>query len=151
MLAKPTIMGFMAHAPSSRLTKLPTWQLSQASARSHRVLHERLAQAGASGYEYRVVAALGDLGQTSQADLGRAAALDRRDVTHTARGLEARHLVTRQPDPNDARRTLVELTEAGRSMLDQLDSAIDDAQNEVFAPLSAGQRRTLVDLLRQLS
>ncbi len=76
------------------------------------MLHERLDQAGASGYDYRILAVLADLGPLSQADLGRAAALDRRDVTHTVRDLHARELVTRRPDPRDGRQTLVELTTA---------------------------------------
>ncbi len=141
----------MDHPASPQLERFPTWRLSQASARSHRVLHEHLAQAGASAYEFRVLAALGDLGQPSQAELGRAAALDRRDVTHTARGLESRHLVRRRADPRDARQKLIELTGAGRSMLERLESIVEDVQSEVFAPLTATQRQTFLDLLQRLS
>lgn len=134
-----------------RLTILPTWQISQASARSHKLLHERLTEAGSSGYEYRILAALGDLGVASQADLGRAAALDRRDVTHTVRRLEARKLVGRSADPRDARPTLVELTDIGDSLLQRLDRVVDEVQNDVLAPLTTPQRRTLLPLLRRLS
>jgi DNA-binding MarR family transcriptional regulator len=134
-----------------RLAKLPTWQLSQVSARAHRVLHDRLTQLESSGYDYRILAAAGDLGLASQADLGRAAGLDRRDVTHTVRGLQARELVGRGPDPGDARQTLVELTVAGRSMLARLDLVLAEVQREVFAALTVEQRRTLLDLLQRLS
>ena len=134
-----------------RLANLTTWQLSQASARSHRVLRARLDQAGASGYDYRILAVLGDLGAASQADLGSAAVLDRRDVTHTVRSLQARGLVTRRPDRSDRRQTLVELTPAGASMLDRLDIVLAEVQTEVFAALTSGQRRTLLHLLQQLS
>ena len=135
----------------ARLANLGTWQLSQASARSHRVLRARLDQAGASGYDYRILAVLGDLGAASQADLGRAAALDRRDVTHTVRNLQARALVTRRPHPGDRRQTLVELTAAGTSTLERLDAVLAEAQTEVFASLTVDQRRTLLNLLQQLS
>ncbi len=141
----------MSADTSPRLANLATWQLSQASARSHRVLHARLAQAGASGYDYRILAVLGDLGPVSQADLGRAAVLDRRDVTHTVRDLQARELVTRRPDPRDSRQILVELTPAGASMLERLDLVLGEVQTEVFAALTAGQRRTLLHLLQLLS
>jgi len=141
----------MSSDVSPRLANLGTWQLTQAAARSHRVLHERLAQAGASGYDYRVLAALGDLGPLSQADLGRAAVLDRRDVTHTVRDLHARELVTRRPDPRDGRLILVELTGTGSSMLERLDLVLEAVQSEVFAALTLDQRRTLVNLLQQLS
>jgi len=136
---------------SLRLANLATWQLSQASARSHRVLHEHLAEEAASGYDYRVLAALGDLGPASQADLGRAAVLDRRDVTHTVRDLHARELVTRRADPSDGRQMLVELTAAGISMLRRLDLVLDEVQDEVLATLTLTQRRTLLDLLQRLS
>lgn len=134
-----------------RLANLPTWQISQASARAHKLLHERLAEAGSSGYEYRILAVLGDLGLASQADLGRAAALDRRDVTHTVRGLEARKLVSRSADPSDARQTLVELTNVGNSLLQRLDRVVDEVQNDVLAPLTTTEGHTLLHLLRRLS
>ena len=134
-----------------RLANLATWQLSQVAARSHRVLHGRLAQAGVSGYDYRILAVLGDLGPSSQADLGRAAALDRRDVTHTVRNLEARALVTRRADPTDGRQMLVELTAAGRSLLERLDRVLERVQAEVFSVLSDAERRSLTRLLEKLS
>jgi DNA-binding MarR family transcriptional regulator len=135
---------------SPRLAHLPTWQISQASARSHKVLHERLAEAGSSGYEYRILVALGDLGRASQADLGRVAALDRRDVTHTLRSLEARKLISRSADPSDARRTLVELTDDGESLFERLDQVVDEVQDEVLAPLTAAERGTFLSLLQRL-
>ena len=141
----------MSSVTPPRLANLATWQLSQASARSRKVLHERLAKAGASGYDYRILAVLGDLGAVSQADLGRAAMLDRRDVTHTVRDLQARSLVTRRADPGDRRQTRVELTPAGASMLDRLDLVLGEVQTEAFAALTVGQRRTLLHLLQQLS
>jgi MarR family transcriptional regulator, lower aerobic nicotinate degradation pathway regulator len=138
----------MTHTP--RLANLPTWLLSEAAARAHRVLHEHLAGADMSGYEYRVLATLGDLGQISQADLGRSAGLDRRDVTHTVRQLETRKFISRNADTRDARRTLVELTDSGRLALERLDTVIDDVQRDVFEPLNASERRELVGLLRRL-
>lgn len=140
----------MTPGTSARLEHLATWQLSQASARAHRVLHERLARAGASGYDYRVLATLGDLGPISQADLGRAAVLDRRDVTQTVRSLQARQLVRRRPHPRDGRQTLVELTTAGSRLLERLDLVLDDVQTAVLAGLTAAERRTLLRLLKRL-
>ena len=66
------------------LTSLPTWILSSAATRSHQVLLALLAHEGVNGYEYRCLSALAAADQLSQTDLGAAAALDPRDVTHTA-------------------------------------------------------------------
>ena len=57
----------------------------------------------------------------------------------------------RRPDPLDGRRTLVELTAAGSSMLERLDLVLDEVRTEVFAGLTVDQRRTLLNLLPQLS
>lgn len=133
-----------------RLAGLTTWQLSVASARSHRVLQTHLGEVGARGYDYRVLAVLGDLGPLSQADLGRAALLDRRDVTHTVRDLETRALLARWADPADGRQVLVELTGAGRSQLKRLDRILERVQAEVCSALTEDERRTLHCLLEKL-
>lgn len=138
-----------AHAPS--LDALPTWLLAQAAARSHRVLHEGLARAGIGGYEYRVLIALSDLGESSQVALGRAAALDRRDVTHTVRALEERGLLSRRPSPGDARVTLVALTKPGRRAVRDVQKEIARVQEDVLAPLGRKQRRRLLELLPLLA
>ncbi|MDA8355522.1 MAG: hypothetical protein M0Z95_04315 [Actinomycetota bacterium] len=77
--------------------------------------------------------------------------LDCRDLTHIVRDLPARSLVTRRPDPRDRRQSLVEGTPAGGSMLDRLDLVLGEVQTEVFAALTASQRRTLLHLLQLLS
>ncbi len=138
-------------AYTRRLANLATWQLSEAAARAHRILREYLDGENANGYEYRVLAALGDLGQISQVDLGRATGLDRSDITHTVRKLEARRFVSRESDPRDARRSLVELTEAGRRMLVRLDKVIQLVQDEVFMPITDAEITVLLGLLRRLS
>jgi hypothetical protein len=43
------------------------------------------------------------------------------------------------------------MTESQRSWNKHLDRVVDEVQDEVFAPLSAGQRRTLAQLLGRLS
>lgn len=129
------------------LTDLPTWVLSSAAVRSRHRLQERLAEAGVSGYEYRCLNALAEHDGLSQTDLGAAAALDPRDVTHTVRALEARGLLSRAKDPRHGRRRLVSLTESGRSCLDRIERVMADIQAEVFHDLDAAELTTLIGLL----
>lgn len=129
------------------LPGLGTWVLSQAAARSHQVLHRHLRDAGFSGFEYRVLVALDDAGCLHQAELGHAAALDRRDVTHTVRALEDRGLVTRSPDPAHGRRVLVALSPTGSAAVASLRTVMQGIQAEVFGKLSLAQRRELLGLL----
>lgn len=132
------------------LTLLPTWILSSAAARSHHVLHTLLADAGVNGYEYRCLSALAGAEQLSQTDLGAAAALDPRDVTHTVRALEARDLVSRVKDPSHGRRQLVSLTREGRQTAERLAGVIAEAQNRVFSDLTDNERTTLLALLERV-
>lgn len=129
------------------LTSTPTWLLSSAAARAHQILHQRLMQAGFTGYEYRCLSALAAVEHLSQTDLGAAAALDPRDVTHTVRALEDRRLVSRTKDPGHGRRQLVALTAQGTAVVERLAGVMADVQSAVFGQLSSTERSTLLELL----
>src|SRR5258707_11231846 len=60
------------------LAAKPTWLLTQVSAHAHRLVAERLGEAGARGYHYRLLAALAGAGPAAQAPLGRRGGEDRR-------------------------------------------------------------------------
>ena len=64
--------------------------------------------------------------------------------------LTARDLVSRFPDPTDARRNIVTLTAAGAEHLEVLDSLLGEVQDELLAPLSAPERAELVRLLARM-
>jgi DNA-binding MarR family transcriptional regulator len=134
----------------TRLRGLPTWLLSQASARAHRLLYDALAAANSRGHHYRLLAALDHIGPASQADLGRSLGLDRSDVAVGLAELEARGLVRRAADPGDRRRKRVVLTTTGRHALRSLDEAVRRAQQQVLQPLTTAERATLIALLERL-
>lgn len=130
---------------------LPTWILSSAATRSHQRLHQALAAEGFTGYQYRCVAALSAAPQSlSQADLGRATALDRGDVTNTVRSLEERGLVVRVKDPDHGRKILVSLTPAGRYTSSRLAEVMASIQDDVFGRLTSDELATLVTLLHRV-
>jgi len=135
--------------PALLATK-PTWLISQVSAQAHRLLTQALAAAGARGYHYRLLAALAEAGPASQARLGRRTGIDRSDVVASLNELADRGLVSRSPDPDDARRNVITITPAGRAYFRRLDQILTNVQDELLTPLTSAERNTLVALLTRL-
>jgi len=82
-------------APPSRQAEKPTWLISETSRHPHRLLTEKLAEAGSRGYDYRLLAALQEFGPASQAKLGRRTGMDRSDVPAVLNDLTGRGLAER--------------------------------------------------------
>lgn len=136
----------MEHTPA-RLADKPSWLLTQLAVHAHRLASEGFGEAGARGYHYRVLAALAEFGVASQAELGRRCNMDRSDVVAAVTELAERGFVERTQDPQDRRRNMVTLTEAGEEQLRRLDLALDQAQEDLLGPLAAQDRQTLTRLL----
>ncbi|MFI1580863.1 MarR family winged helix-turn-helix transcriptional regulator [Embleya sp. NPDC020630] len=101
-------------------------------------------------YHYRILAALHEFGPASQAQLGRRCRVDRSDIVAAVNALVAEGFVDRSPDPGHGRRNRVTLTEDGLRQLRRMDELLDRAQDDLLAPLSAEDRRTLTRLLGQV-
>ncbi|QDP97834.1 winged helix-turn-helix transcriptional regulator [Microlunatus elymi] len=137
--------------PLRRVAGQPTWLLSQANHRAQTILQAAFAGAGARTYHYRLMAALEQYGDLSQAELSRRTGIDRKDVVHALNELESGGLVVRDPDLADRRRNVIRLTAAGNAELIRLDRVLADVQDEVVAPLSAAERSRLAELLGKLA
>jgi DNA-binding MarR family transcriptional regulator len=125
--------------------------LSRAHARAQAIRVEAFAAAGSSGYLSRLLASLADQGVASQAELSRRTGIDASDVVAAVNELASRGFVTRQRDPQDARRNIVALTASGRKELARLDAVVADIQDRFLAPLSESERRTLLRILGKLT
>jgi DNA-binding MarR family transcriptional regulator len=130
-------------------TALPSWLLTRAATRAHRLVHEHLSRAGSTGYEYRVLSAV-EAGPASQADIGRSAALDRRDVAVTVATLEAKEWVSRSRSAADSRKHVVSLTPTGRRRKEDLDAVMRAVQAELLSGLAAEEVSQLVSILERL-
>lgn len=133
------------------LGSLPSWLLSRAGVRAHRILQRRFDAIGFTGYESRVLAALNAAGPQSQAQIGRAVSLDRRDVTHTVRRLEERGFVERTRHAVDGRLAIIQLTAAGRRAWPRIADAMQQVQDELLADLTAKERTQFVALLERVA
>lgn len=73
-----------------------------------------------------------------------------RSATEVVDDLEAKRLVVRSPDPHDRRATLLELTDEGHSLSQQIRSARGTETDRIFDKLSATDRAQLAHILRKL-
>ncbi len=100
--------------------------------------------------EARLMVVLGALGQATAAELGAATVMDKAPVSRALSNLVDAGLVTRNPDPLDARRQALQLSPAGALMHAELVASLLQRETELLAGLSAPERRRLLALLAKL-
>jgi DNA-binding MarR family transcriptional regulator len=76
--------------------------------------------------------------------------MDATNVVGLLNELEAENLVERRRSPQDRRRHVVELTDAGVQQLATAELALAGVENEVFGALNIDQRETLYNMLQQV-
>jgi MarR family transcriptional regulator, lower aerobic nicotinate degradation pathway regulator len=140
----------MERRAPARVRAKASWLLNQAAIPANRLVAECLAALDGRRHHYVLLAALDEGGPASQADLSRRTTIDRSDMVAAVNELAEHGLVVRSPDATDRRRNVVSVTAAGRRHFRQLDRIIDQAQDELLAPLSPAERRALVDLLTRV-
>jgi MarR family transcriptional regulator, lower aerobic nicotinate degradation pathway regulator len=139
----------MQEAPA-RLRGKPSWLISKASARAHRLIAEAMAAVGGRAYHFAILAALDEFGPDSQVRIGRRCGIDQSDMHAMLNELTEQRHVARTPDPGDRRRNLITLTDAGRRRLEELDTRLTRVQHDVLNALSATERDTLIALLTRI-
>ncbi|MDJ1158963.1 MarR family transcriptional regulator [Chelatococcus sp. SYSU_G07232] len=100
--------------------------------------------------QWAALAKLLEKGPTSQNLLGRQTAMDAATIKGVVDRLTKRGLTETRPDPRDARRLVVALTEAGRTVAERARIQAEAITEETLAPLTAEERATLVELLKKL-
>lgn len=114
---------------------------------------ERLQEFGLHWWQYDVLSALRRQGSPfllAASELAQAGRLTSGAMTNRIDRLEQAGLVRRLPDPQDRRRVLVQLTEAGLKRVDLATKARFDTAAAALACLGARQRQQLSGLLRRL-
>lgn len=83
-------------------------------------------------------------------DLVQRLARDKSQITRGVQALERKGLIARRSQPDDARVSLLALTEDGRETVASLEGAVADVLTDILAPLSAAERSQLKSLLAQI-
>ena len=101
--------------------------------------------------QWRVMRVLNDRGATDATCLSDVGLLHAPSVTRILKDLEERRLVTRAPDANDGRRTLVVLTPAGRAIVKVIARDVLRVMREYSGRFGAERLERLANELRALS
>lgn len=96
-----------------------------------------------------VLLTLADMGCPGLHELTKRVARDKSQMTRTIRSLETKGLVERKTSPDDARVSLVCLTDAGESVVNALQQAVAQTIGDILAPISQSEEDVLKGLLER--
>jgi DNA-binding MarR family transcriptional regulator len=113
--------------------------------------HEAFEAAGASPFQYSVLAVLEESPRETQATIADSLGYDRSWLVGLLDELEEQGLIERRRDPDDRRRHLVSLQPAGKQKLAELRAVSKRVEDEFLASLEPEQRASLHQLLLQLT
>ena len=100
--------------------------------------------------QFATLARLAEMGPTAQTELGASVRMARANIHVMVERLKARGLVETRSDPDDSRRRIVALSEAGRALVETLVPLDLASTEDALAPLDARERETLYRLLRKI-
>lgn len=136
---------------SERLADFLPYQLSVTSNAVSSLIAQRYrAKFGLKIPEWRIMAVLGDAGAATQRELTDATLMDKVAVNRACKVLEERGLVERQPNADDGRSHLLELTDDGRAIHAEVMPMALDIESDIFSALDAHERELLRAILRRL-
>lgn len=133
----------------------PPWQRVEstlmATARGIRQAYDqRLGALEVNLSQASLLSFVADFGSQTQTRLAGGLGLGRAATGTLVDGLEARGLVVRTPDPTDRRVWLVDLTAAGRAVVDRVADVDRTLRAELRAGISKAERHQLAQLLVRL-
>lgn len=136
---------------SERLADFLPYQLSVTSNAVSSLIAKRYrARFGLKIPEWRIMAVLGDAGAATQRELTDATLMDKVAVNRACKVLEDRGLVSRQPNADDGRSHLLELTGEGKAIHAEVMPMALDIESDIFSALEPGEREKFRKMLHQL-
>src|SRR3984893_4136583 len=149
-MMRRAILGGMAVQPEVTQTAQHSGALLDHLARRIRLRAEAvLAPLGLRPRHLVALTVLRDSGGRTQQALAATLEMDGTNIVGLLNELEAKKLIERRRSPEDRRRHLVELTDAGAKQLATAERALSAVEDEILGALDDSQRETLYNLLQQ--
>ena len=126
------------------------FKLRQAN-QSHAVIFSEEIPGQLTPTQFAALAKLLEIGTCSQNQLGRLTSMDVATTKGVVERLKSRNLLTISPDPNDRRRTLLNLTVEGRREIGAAIPMGIKITKRTLAPLTKREQATFLRLLSKLS
>ncbi|HEX2286933.1 MAG TPA: MarR family transcriptional regulator [Mycobacterium sp.] len=105
---------------------------------------------GLSMWGYSVLLALDQTPMRTQAALAEAIGADKTRIIPVLDELQGQGYIERRPDPDDRRVRLLAITDAGRAVKDEAQSAIQRGEERWLQMLSTEERRVFLSVLQRL-
>ena len=125
--------------------------MRRANQRHAAIFFEGLNDQQLTPMQFAVLVKIGDEEEVSQNRLGRLAAMDPATVQGVVRRLKERALIDARPDPDDGRRSLWRLSEAGEALVAATGPIAEQITEKTLEPLSKSERSNFLALLRKLA
>jgi DNA-binding MarR family transcriptional regulator len=106
-----------------------------------------LAKLNLSPGQYCALMALGEAGRVGQHRLAELIGVDPRNAVPIIDALAEQGLVSREVDPSDRRRRVLQLTASGRAAAGNLASVAAEIETDLLRPLAPGQQASLRRML----
>jgi DNA-binding MarR family transcriptional regulator len=106
-----------------------------------------LANLNVSPGQYCALMALGEAGRVGQHRLAELIGVDPRNAVPIIDALAEQGLVSREVDPSDRRRRVLQLTASGRAAAGNLASVAAEIETDLLRPLAPGQQASLRRML----
>jgi DNA-binding MarR family transcriptional regulator len=100
--------------------------------------------------EWRILSLLSELGVTTAKTIGEVTDMHKTKVSRAVADLERRRLITRKPNRNDLRESLLSLTDAGQSLVTQVAPECRAFSRKIWNSLEENERVLLESLLAKL-
>jgi len=124
--------------------------LRKAYQRHTAIFQQQACDPQLTSIQFVTLCALRDHGPSSQAELIKATAVDQATIRGIVDRLKARELVQLSPDPSDRRKVIVELTDNGAALLDEMIPCARQISELSMGSLNAGERVAILYLLRKM-